>query len=118
VEQVELTVLVSWVLEHKNGVIENYKVAYIRDDDSLDRLTVTTNELRQIFEDLKVGKTYEFQVYAVNNFGKGPIGLKKFTLRNGGTTDKLLVPLSTSGGGLLIFLLIVVVIVIFVFRRK
>lgn len=63
VEQVELTVLVSWVLEHKNGVIENYKVAYIRDDDSLDRLTVTTNELRQIFEDLKVGKTYEFQVH-------------------------------------------------------
>jgi len=39
--------------------------------------------MKQNFKNLKDGKTYEFQVYAVNNFGKGPAGVKKFTLGKG-----------------------------------
>ena len=62
VEQDETTVYVSWTLEHKNGIIKNYNVLYIRDDDSTDVMNLTTNRMKQNFEDLSAGKTYEFQV--------------------------------------------------------
>lgn len=35
---------------------------YIRDDDSADMMNLTTNGMKQNFEDLRAGKTYEFQV--------------------------------------------------------
>lgn len=62
VEQDEATVYVSWTLEDKNGIIKNYNVMYIRDDDSADMMNLTTKKMKQNFEDLRAGKTYEFQV--------------------------------------------------------
>ena len=62
VEQDEATVYVSWTLEDKNCIIKNYNVMYIRDDDSADMMNLTTKEMKQNFEDLRAGKTYEFQV--------------------------------------------------------
>ena len=60
----------SWILEHKNGVIKNYNVTYVRADDLSDRMSITTMETRKTFEDLKAGKTYEFQVHLARfNFG-------------------------------------------------
>ena len=62
VEQTQDTVLVSWELEQKNGIIQSYHVKYIKKDDSSDTKTVTTKKMEQQFKDLKAGKTYEFQV--------------------------------------------------------
>lgn len=62
VEQDEATVYVSWTLEDKNGIIKNYNVMYIRDDDSADMMNLTMKKMKQNFEDLRAGKTYEFQV--------------------------------------------------------
>ena len=62
VEQTQGTVLVSWELEQKNGVIQSYHVSYIRKDDSSDTKSITTKKLEQQFKELKAGKTYEFQV--------------------------------------------------------
>lgn len=62
VEQIEATVSVSWILKLKNGIIKNYHVTYTRDDDTSDRRNLTTRETNQTFDDLKAGKTYEFQV--------------------------------------------------------
>jgi len=56
------TVSVSWILEDKNGVIKHYNVTFIRADDSSDSRSLATRQMKQDFEDLKDGKTYEFQV--------------------------------------------------------
>ena len=61
VEQPETLVVVSWSLKQKNGVIQEYHVTYIREDDSSETETVTTKKMRAHF-DLMAGKTYEFQV--------------------------------------------------------
>jgi len=83
VEQPEETVVVSWTLQAKNGVIKNYHVTYINEDDSSDIKSRTTQEIELQFDNLMAGKTYEFQVFAMNNIGKGPAGAKTFTLRAG-----------------------------------
>ena len=62
IEQTGVTVYVSWTLKHKNGFVKNYHVTYIRKDDSSDSKSLATNKTKQHFEDLKAGKTYEFQV--------------------------------------------------------
>ncbi|XP_068700585.1 ephrin type-A receptor 7-like isoform X2 [Montipora foliosa] len=76
-------VFVSWTLEEKNGIILNYHVTYIRADDMVDRRNVNTAQMSQRFEGLMAGKAYEFQVYAVNSHGKGPVGVTTFHLQNG-----------------------------------
>jgi len=53
---------VSWILEEKNGVIKDYHVTYVREDDSSDIKSRTTQETQLHFENLMEGKTYEFQV--------------------------------------------------------
>ena len=63
VEQNEVTVLVSWTLQHKNGIIKNYEVTYVREDDYMDRKSIPTNKTKHEYKDLQAGKTYEFQVY-------------------------------------------------------
>ena len=62
IEQVKATVYVSWILQDKNGIIKNYHVVYTAKDDSADMMNVTTKEMKQNFEDLNKGRTYEFQV--------------------------------------------------------
>ena len=62
VEQPEKAVFVSWILKEKNGVIKDYYVTYIREDDSSDVKSRTTQETELRFDDLIAGKTYEFQV--------------------------------------------------------
>ena len=63
VKQADVDIVsVSWILEDKNGVIRHYNVTYFRADDSSDSRSLTTRQMKQDFEDLKDGKTYEFQV--------------------------------------------------------
>ena len=57
--------MVSWILEEKNGVIKDYHVTYIREDDSLDKKSRTTQETELQFDNLIAGKTYEFQVGSI-----------------------------------------------------
>ena len=54
---------VSWTLQHKNGIIKNYEVTYVREDNYMDRKSIPTNKTKHEYEDLQAGKTYEFQVY-------------------------------------------------------
>ena len=62
VEQPEAAVVVSWILEQTNGVIEDYHVTYIREDDSSDSKSLTTQNTEIQFDNLMAGKTYEFRV--------------------------------------------------------
>ena len=62
VEQPGEAVVVSWTLLAKNGVIKNYQVTYINEDDSSDIKSGTTQATELQFENLMAGKTYEFQV--------------------------------------------------------
>ena len=59
VGQPEETVVVSWTLKEKNGVIKEYHVTYVNEDDASETKTLTTMEAQF---DLKAGKTYKFQV--------------------------------------------------------
>lgn len=61
VEQPGTTVVVSWTLKEKNGIIEEYHVIYVREDDLSDTKTLATKKMEVQF-DLKAGKTYELQV--------------------------------------------------------
>jgi len=62
VEQPEEAVVVSWSLLAKNGVIKGYHVTSVREDDSSDIESRTTEETELQFDNLMAGKTYEFQV--------------------------------------------------------
>lgn len=62
IEQPEDAVIVSWILEEKNGVIKDYHVICSREDDSSDNKSRTTQETELHFENLIAGKTYEFKV--------------------------------------------------------
>ena len=62
VKQPEAAVVVSWILEQKYGVIKDYHVTYIREDDSSDTKKLATQKMELQIEDLMAGKTYEFQV--------------------------------------------------------
>ena len=62
VEQPEAAVIVSWILKRENGIIKDYHVTYLREDDSSDSKTLTTQKTELQFENLIAGKTYEFQV--------------------------------------------------------
>ena len=55
------TVVVSWTLKEKKGVIKEYHVTYVNEDDSSETKTLITKKMEAQF-DLKAGKTYEFQV--------------------------------------------------------
>jgi len=83
VEQPEEAVVVSWTLPAKNGVIKGYHVTSMRQDDFSDIKSRSTQETELQFDNLMAGKTCEFQVFAMNNIGKGPAGAKTFTLRAG-----------------------------------
>ena len=61
VGQPEETVLVSWTPKEKNGVIKEYHVTYVNEDDASETKTLTTKKMEAQF-DLKAGKTYQFQV--------------------------------------------------------
>ena len=62
VEQPKSVVMVSWTLEQNNGIIKDYHVTYIREDDPSDSKTLTAQKMEQRFEELMAGKTYQFQV--------------------------------------------------------
>ena len=62
VKQPEEAVIVSWVLQKRNGVLKGYHVTYVREDDSSDSKSRATQETELQFENLMAGKTYEFRV--------------------------------------------------------
>ena len=61
VEQPETAVVVSWRIKGMKGVLKEYHVTYIREDDLSEIKTLATKKMEAQF-DLKAGKTYEFQV--------------------------------------------------------
>ncbi|RMX43391.1 hypothetical protein pdam_00025043 [Pocillopora damicornis] len=61
VEQPETAVVVSWKIKDMNGILKEYHVKYIREDDLSETHTLATKKMEAQF-DLKAGKTYEFQV--------------------------------------------------------
>ena len=66
VVQPETAVVVSWTIEDMNGVLKEYHVTYIREDDLSETQTLATKKMEAQF-DLKAGKTYEFQVNIILN---------------------------------------------------
>ena len=61
VGQPEMAVVVSWTLKEKKGIIKEYHVTYIREDDYSETKTLATKKMEATF-DLKAGKTYKLQV--------------------------------------------------------
>ena len=61
VEQPDKAVVVSWILQRKNGVIKEYHVTYINTNDSSETKSRQTKRTEIQF-DLKAGKTYKFEV--------------------------------------------------------
>ena len=61
VGQPKETVVVTWTLKEKKGVIKEYHVTYVSEDDSSETKTLITKKMEAQF-DLKAGKTYKFQV--------------------------------------------------------
>ena len=62
VDQPGETVVVSWTLLAKNGVMKGYHVTSMREDDPSDIKSRDTQENELQFDNLMAGKTYEFQV--------------------------------------------------------
>ena len=60
VGQPEETVVVSWTLKEKNGVIKEYHVTYVNEDDASETKTLTTKKMEAQF-DLKAGKLINFR---------------------------------------------------------
>ncbi|KAM7429678.1 hypothetical protein ABFA07_019499 [Porites harrisoni] len=112
--------VLSWRLKCKNGIIEKYMVTYFDVDDTSDHESLTTPETEQRIQKLNAGKTYEFQVTAVNNFGQGTPGVKRFTIPNNlsglSFKTKTVIGGVVGGGGLLLIIL-VIIIIIFRFKR-
>jgi len=71
VEQPKDAVIVLWILEEKNGAIKDYHVTYIREDDSSDKKSRTTQESELQFDNLMAGKSYEFQVGTIGTRSLG-----------------------------------------------
>ena len=69
VEQPERAVVVSWTIEDMNGVLKEYHVTYIREDDLSETQTLATKKMETQLE-LKAGKTYQFQVDIIFNLVK------------------------------------------------
>ena len=69
VEQPKAAVVVSWTIESMNGVLKEYHVTYIREDDLSETQTLATKKMEAQLE-LKAGKTYEFQVDIIFNLVK------------------------------------------------
>ena len=61
VEQPDKAVVVSWILQRKNGVIKEYHVTYINTNDSSETKSRQTKRTEIQF-DLKAGNTYKFEV--------------------------------------------------------
>ena len=61
VGQPEMAVVVSWTLKEKNGIIKEYHVTYMREDDNSETKTLATKKMEARF-DLKAGITYKLQV--------------------------------------------------------
>ena len=77
VDQPEMAVVVSWTLKEKNGIIKEYHVSYIREDQNSETKTLATKKMEAQF-DLKAGKTYEFQVDRIFYFGLNEIKILKY----------------------------------------
>ena len=56
-----MAVVVTWTLKEKNGIIKEYHVTYMREDDNSETKTLATKKMEARF-DLKAGKTYKLQV--------------------------------------------------------
>ena len=61
VEQPKKAVAVSWTLNEKNGYVKEYRVTYIKEDNSSDTQTLAIKKMEIQFH-LKAGKSYELQV--------------------------------------------------------
>ncbi|XP_068700593.1 ephrin type-A receptor 5-like isoform X3 [Montipora foliosa] len=111
----------SWILKCKNGIIQKYVVRYFSVDDSSDIKTLTTKENEARIKNLVAGKTFEFQVYAVNNFGTGYPGVKTFHIPRGSSKNGSLpitVVAAAAGGGALILVIIAVTLFLYIFRIR
>ncbi|XP_027047190.1 ephrin type-A receptor 4a-like, partial [Pocillopora damicornis] len=117
VEQPDKAVVVSWILQRKNGVIKEYHVTYINTNDSSETKSRQTKRTEIQF-DLKAGKTYKFEVFAVNDNGKGQAGVKIFTLRNDNSKKLRLIAYAAGGAGALLLIILIVVIVACVVSRR
>ena len=82
VEQPEMAVVVSWTLKEKNGIIKEYHVTYIREDENSETKTLATKKMEARF-DLKAGKTYQLQVETFYYLSELIISLKSLLEKKG-----------------------------------
>ncbi|XP_067029898.1 ephrin type-A receptor 3-like [Acropora muricata] len=114
------SVTLSWFLKCKNGIIQEYGIEYFNMDDSSGSKNLSTKDSEIQISGLPEGKTFKFQVYAVNSFGTGSPGVKEFLIPNGNVEKNL--PLTfiaaASGGGAFVLIIVAVVCFAFVVRGR
>jgi len=89
-------------------------------DDSSASKNLSTKDSEIQISGLPAGKTFKFQVYAVNNFGTGSPGVKEFLIPKGNVEKNL--PLTfiaaASGGGAFVLIIVAVICFAFVVRGR
>ena len=59
------SVILSWVVKCKNGVIREYRIEYFCLDDSSGSKTLSTRDNKIQIDSLPAGKTLRFQVHLI-----------------------------------------------------
>ncbi|XP_067049702.1 ephrin type-A receptor 4-like [Acropora muricata] len=97
------SVILSWIVKCKNGIMQEYRIEYSSVDDSSGSKTLSSRDNKIHIGRLPAEKSLRFQVYAVNNFGIGSPGVVTFHTRKGllSNTSHLNAPVITKVPSLL-----------------
>ncbi|XP_067049579.1 ephrin type-B receptor 1-B-like [Acropora muricata] len=112
------SIILSWIVKCKNGIIQEYKIEYFSVDDSFGRKNLITRDNKVQIGSLPAGKTLRFQVYAVNNFGKGSPGVMTFDIPKGNPGKLPLTFIAAASGGGAFLVIIVAICFVWVVRGR
>ncbi|XP_067050795.1 ephrin type-B receptor 1-B-like isoform X2 [Acropora muricata] len=110
------SIILSWIVKCKNGIIQEYRIEYFSVDDSSGNKHLSTRDNKIQIGSLLAGKTLRFQVYAVNNFGIGSPGVMTFYIPKGKLSLAFIA--AASGGGAFVLIIIAVICLACVVRRR
>ncbi|XP_031575449.1 ephrin type-A receptor 7-like isoform X2 [Actinia tenebrosa] len=113
------SVLLSWEVEEKNGVITYYQVSYYPVDHPSNVKKFNTTSTNASITGLETGKKYMFQVQASSPIGLGPSASQTMVVADNQEKQRadVTVPILGTMVGILLFGIAVLVIVYFVRKR-